>query len=317
MTTILVVARPDDEALRALMPPPADARLVVGWSPADFGAAAAEAEVIVACSAPADVVVPVLRGAPQVRWIHSIAAGVDNLLAPEIVDAPIVLTNARGAYSVSLAEWAMGAVLHFAKDVRRLIRSQEARRWDPFDVRLIQGRTLGIVGYGDIGRRTAERARAFGMKIVAVRREPGVDPSCDEVFGRDRLGDALARSDYVVAAAPLTPETRGLIGAAAFQAMKPDAVLINVGRGPVVDEAALVAALQTGRLRGAALDVFEREPLSPESPLYSMENVLLSPHSADHFAGWRESSMRLFLENLALFRASAPLRNVVDKRKGY
>ena len=241
----------------------------------------------------------------------------DTLLFPELVESPIVLTNARRVYSRSLAEWVMGAVLYFAKDFRRLIAQQRAERWEQFDARMAEGAVLGIVGYGDIGRTIAERASAFGMKVHAVRRAPSPDALCERVVGPSALHEVLAASDYVVVATPLTPETRGLIGAAEFAAMKAEAVFMNVGRGPVVDEAALVEALRAGRLRGAALDVFEREPLAPGHPLYGLENVLLSPHSADHVAGWREDSMRAFLENLARDRAGQPLYNVVDKARGY
>jgi phosphoglycerate dehydrogenase-like enzyme len=316
-TTVLVLAAPDDEALTVLDPPPAGVHLVVGWEPATLTGAAAEAEAMIVGSAGRDRVAPVFRAAPRLRWLHSLAAGLDTLLFPELVDSPVVLTNARGAYSASLAEWVMGAVLFFAKDLRRLVRRQEMGVWEPFDGRMIEGTTLGIVGYGDIGRAVAERARGFRMKVQAVRRSPSPDALCERVVGPEARDEVLAASDYVVVTLPLTPETRGLIDAAAFAAMKPDAVFMNIGRGPVVQETALIEALRAGRLRGAALDVFEREPLPPGHPFYTMENVLLSPHTADHVAGWRQDSMRLFLENLARFREGRPLLNVIDKRRGY
>jgi phosphoglycerate dehydrogenase-like enzyme len=314
---VLVLANPGEEALRVLEPPPPGTEIVVGSRPEDFADHVAHAEILVACSMGRDRVRPVFLAAPRLRWIHSLANGVDTLLFPELVESPVVLTNARRVYSRSLAEWVMGAVLYFAKDFRRLIAQQQAQRWEQFDVRMAQGAVLGIVGYGDIGRTIAERASAFGMKVHAVRRTPASDALCEHVVGPSGLHGVLAASDYVVVAAPLTPETRGLIGAAEFAAMKADAVFMNVGRGPVVDEAALVEALRAGRLRGAALDVFEREPLAPGHPLFGLENVLLSPHSADHVAGWREDSMRAFLENLARDRAGQALHNVVDKARGY
>ena len=318
MTTVLVVAQPDDSALGMLDPPPAGSHLVFGRHPDDFAAAASEAEVLLSCSAGRDVLRSLFRAAPRLRWMHVLSAGVDNVLFPELVDGPVPLTNGRGAFSATLSEWVIAAVLFFAKDLRRLLRDQAARRWDPFDVEAVQGRTLGIVGYGDIGRAIAERLRGLGMEVLGVRRRAAApDALGTTIVGAGQLAQVLSRSDYVVVAAPLTPETRGLIGPAAFEAMKPTAVFINVGRGPVVDEAALVDALRAGRIRGAALDVFEHEPLPPDSPFYALENVLLSPHCADHTAGWREVSMRLFLENLARFRAGEPLRNVVDKRRGY
>ena len=315
--SVLVLAAPDDDALNALEPPPPGVSLAIGWEPAALAAAAADAEVMIACSAGRDRVEPILALAPRLRWIHSLAAGVDTLLFPALVESPIVLTNARGAYSRSLAEWVMAAALFFAKDLRRLVRSQQRSSWDPFDVLMLDGATLGIVGYGDIGRAIAQRGRAFGMKVQAVRRGAAADPSCERVVGPEGLLEVLSASDYVVVTLPLTSETRKRIGAGELAAMKPSAVFMNIGRGPVVDEAALIDALRAGRLRGAALDVFEREPLAAGHPFYSMENVLLSPHSADHIAGWRRDSMRLFLENLGRFREGRPLRNVVDKSRGY
>jgi phosphoglycerate dehydrogenase-like enzyme len=199
-------------------------------------------------------------------------------------------------------------------------RSQARGAWDPFDVDWVQGRTLGIVGYGDIGRVAAQRARAFGMRILAVRRDVAAaqrDPLVDEAFPVERRAALLAASDYVVVAAPLTPDTRGLLGPREIAAMKPTAVLVNVGRGPVVDEAALLAALREGRIRGAALDVFDEEPLPSGHPFYALENVLLSPHCADNTPGWLEESMRFFLVNLERFRSGEPLLNPVDKSRGY
>jgi phosphoglycerate dehydrogenase-like enzyme len=314
---ILVMAVPDDSALRVLTPPPEGVHLTVAWELADLLAAAPRADVLVVCSAGRDRVEPVFRAAPRLAWIHCLMAGVDAMLFPALVESEVPLTNAKGAYSRSLAEWVMGAVLFFAKDLRRLVRSQERGVWDAFDPEWIYRKTMGIIGYGDIGRAVAERARAFGMNVLAVRRRPASDPLCDEVVGPDRQRDVMARSDYVVVTLPLTPETRGAVGAEQIAALKRDAVFINIGRGPAVAEAPLIEALQNGRLRGAALDVFEQEPLPPGHPFYSLPNVLLSPHTADRTPGWREDSMRLFLDNLGRFRRGEPLANVVDKRLGY
>ena len=258
--------------------------------------------------------------APRVRWVHSRSAGLDGVLFPELAHSSAVLTNGRGVFSQSLGEFAIGAALFFAKDFRRMVLSQRAGLWDQFDIEEIAGRTLGIVGYGDIGRAIAWRAKAMGMKVAAVRRRPELatgDANVDEVFPPDRRLEMLARCDYVACAAPLTPETRGMVGRAEFAAMKPSAVLINVGRGPVVDEAALIEALQGRRIRGAALDVFEREPLPEGHPFYRLENVLLSPHCADHTADWLEQAMRFFLLNFERYRTGQPLVNIVDKSLGY
>jgi len=179
---------------------------------------------------------------------------------------------------------------------------------------------LGIIGYGEIGRRTAERAKPFGMEVHILRRRPELaanDPLVDRIYGREELDSLLANSDYLLLSAPLTDETRGMIGAAQVARMKSTAVLINLGRGPVLVETALIDALRRQIIRGAVLDVFEEEPLRAWHPFYSLENVLLSPHCADHTATWMEEAMQLFFDNLELFRAGKPLKNITDKRSGY
>ena len=259
--------------------------------------------------------------APGVRWVHTRAAGIDNLLFRELVESPAVLTNGSGVFSQSLGEFVLGAILYFAKDFRRMIRSQTEGRWAPFDVVEVSGQTAGIVGYGDIGRAIATRLRAMGMRVVGMtRRGPllyNMDSLVSRVYGPAERIEMLSQCDYVIVAAPLTPETRGLIGEAEFAAMRPGAVVINVGRGPVIDEAALVRALTENRIRGAALDVFDSEPLPQGHPLYQLENVLLSPHCADHTAGWLEAAMSFFLDNYERYRKREPLLNVVDKQLGY
>jgi len=236
------------------------------------------------------------------------------------VDSPVPLTNGRGVFSQSLGEFVIGAALFFAKDFRRMLRNQAAGEWGQFDVEEVRGQTMGIVGYGDIGRACAQRAHAMGMKVLALRRRPELsegDRWVSGVYGLDRLLEMMPECDYVVAAAPLTPATRALIGEAAIHAMKQTAVLMNVGRGPVVDEKALIAALESGRIRGAALDVFEHEPLPAGHPFYKLENLLLSPHCADHTADWLEQAMQFFIDQFARFAGGEPLLNVVDKKAGY
>jgi phosphoglycerate dehydrogenase-like enzyme len=211
-------------------------------------------------------------------------------------------------------------MLHFAYDLRRLIRQQEAGVWQPFEAQELHGKTLGIIGYGGIGSAAAERARPFGMRILALRRRPELsanDPLVDRVHPPSQLGEMMAASDYVLVAAPLTRETRGLVGEAQIAAMKASAVIINVGRGPVIDEAALVSALEAGRIRGAALDVFDVEPLPAGHPFYRLENVLLSPHTADRVQGFLQLPVECFLENLRRFRSGQPLFNLVDRATGY
>jgi len=267
---------------------------------------------------------PLLRALwPQlarVQWVHSLWAGLEATLFPELVASPVVLTNGKGVFARSLAEFALTGMLYFAKNVTRMKAQQAAARWEFFDVEELHGRTLGIVGYGSIGRATAALARAFGMRILALRRHPERsmgDALIDRAYGQNELNALLSASDYVLAAAPLTPETRGLIGEAAFAAMKRSAVFLNLGRGPVVDEDALIRALKEKRIRGAVLDVFSQEPLPAGHPLWGLDNVLLSPHTADHTATWLNEAMQMFLDNYTRFAADEPLLNVADKRLGY
>ncbi len=258
--------------------------------------------------------------ATRLRWVHSLSDGVEKILFPDLVASPAVLTNARGVFKRSLAEFVIAAVLSFAKDFRRVIRNQQAGVWQPLEMEEAHGKVMGIVGYGETGRACAERARALGMKILGLRRRPELsrgDPWLEAVLGPHELHRLLAQSDYVVLAAPATPQTRRLIGKAEFAAMKPSAVLINVGRGSSVDERALIRALEHGQLRGAALDVYETEPLPAGHRFYRLENVLLSPHCADHTPGFAELDMEFFLQNLQRFLNSGPLENVVDKQAGY
>ena len=256
---------------------------------------------------------------PQVRWVHCRNAGVDSILFPELIESSVPLTNGSGIFSQSLGEFALAMILYFAKDLQRMQRNQAAHRWEPFDVDEIAKQTVGIVGYGDMGHAVAWRAHAMGMKVLALKRhapaEP--DPLIDAFFKPAEMYAMLAQCDYVVACAPLTEETRHMISDAAFSAMKPSAVVINVGRGPVIDQAALVRAISEKRIRGAGLDVFEREPIPASDPIWSLENVFISPHTADHTCDWLDQAMQFFLSQYERFRAGEPLKNVVDKRLGY
>ncbi|HVP48219.1 MAG TPA: D-2-hydroxyacid dehydrogenase [Bryobacteraceae bacterium] len=319
-STVLVLADPATPELALLEALPDTTTIAVGMTPEAFARTAPQADVILIGNGDAQLIEKVWRMAPRVRWVHSLSAGLDRLLFRELVESPVPLTNARGVFSAALAEFAIGAVFFFARDFRRLVRSQMAGVWDPFDIVEVRGATLGLVGYGDIGRAVSTRARGLGMNVLAVRRRPAVtleDRDVERVFGPDQKHELLRQSDYVVAAAPLTPDTRGMIGEREFAVMKPGAVLINIGRGPVVNEAALVRALEQKRIRGAALDVFEVEPLPAGHPFYRMENVLLSPHSADNTRDWKERTMRIFLANFERYRRGEPLLNVVNKKLGY
>ena len=319
-TTLLVLADPAEPQLRMLERFRDKMTIVIGQKPELFAASAPVADAILVWSASRDLLATVFAMAPRVRWVHSRAAGLDTLLFPALVDSPAPLTNSSGVYSRSLGEFVAASVLFFAKDFHRMQRNQMAGRWEQFDVEEVHGKTLGIVGYGDIGRAAAKFAKALGMRVIALRRHPEKsdgDGLVDETLGLERLLDLMGRSDYVVAAAPLTSETRGLVSAAAIAAMKPTGVFINVGRGAVVDELALIDALRQKRIRGAALDVFDQEPLPAGHPLYALDNLLLSPHCADHTQTWIDDAMQFFTENLERFVRGEPLKNVVEKRLGY
>jgi phosphoglycerate dehydrogenase-like enzyme len=210
-------------------------------------------------------------------------------------------------------------MVYFSYEFRRLIRNQIAGKWESFDHATLFGKTLGIVGFGSIGREVAVRAKPFGMRFVTLRRRKpcSTDPLIDRVYAPAQINEMLSECDYVALTTPLTAETRGMIGAAQIAAMKPTAVIINVGRGLVIDEAALINALETDKIRGAALDVFATEPLPPDHPFWKMENVLLSPHTADRSPESRSGAVEFFLENFERFRKGETLLNIVDKHAGY
>jgi phosphoglycerate dehydrogenase-like enzyme len=313
--TVLVLSQDDDPQLAMLK----DLNPIVGRKAEDFAAAVNEPVVILAWSASKAFLREVFLMCKDVRWIHSRSAGLDSLLFPELVESQIPLTNGSGVFSPSLGEFALAAILYFAKDFRRMIRNQVAGVWEQFDVEEIDAQTVGIVGYGDIGEAVGKRVHAMGMTVLALKRHPPerLDPIIDRFFKPEDLHTMLPLCDYVVSCLPLTQETYHVIGEKEFAAMKPTAVIINVGRGPVIDEAAMVRALKENRIKGAGLDVFEKEPLPPGDPMYSLENVLLSPHCADHTKEWLNRAMRFFIQQFHRFTVGDALDNVVNKQLGY
>jgi phosphoglycerate dehydrogenase-like enzyme len=261
----------------------------------------------------------------RLRWIHSGAAGVGGAMYPELVESEVILTNSAGVHGAPMAETVLAMVLHFARGIDFAVRAQQRREWlkEPFEsadtpVRETTGLTLGIVGYGGIGAEVGSRAAALGMRVVATRRRPtAVPPYVELLTGDDALDRLLERSDFLVLAVPDTPATRNLVGREQLLRLPRGAVVINVSRGRVLDEDALASLLAEGRLRGAGLDVFHREPLSPDSPLWTLPNVLVTPHvSATSPQFWRRQT-DLIVDNLRRYLAGAPLRNLVDKRAGY
>jgi phosphoglycerate dehydrogenase-like enzyme len=263
--------------------------------------------------------------ATRLRWIQLTAAGVGGVLFPEMVESPVIVTNARGLHAVSMAEHALGVMLVLARKLHLARDAQTRRHWSqeeqwsgPPEIAQLQGATLGLVGLGAVGGAVATRARAFGMRVLAVRKHPARDPApADEQWETARLHELIGRSDWLVLTAPLTPETRGMIGRAELARMPRHAVLVNLGRGALVDEPALIEALGEGRVAGAALDVFEEEPLPAMSPLWAMPQVVVTPHVSGLGPRFWERTCDLFARNLRHWLAGEPLENVVDKRAGY
>jgi phosphoglycerate dehydrogenase-like enzyme len=265
------------------------------------------------------------RQARKLRWVHATAAGVGQLLHPEFVASDVLLTNARGVNAAPIGDHTLGVMLAFSRHLPSAWRCQRERRWAQQQIwderprpKELAGERLLLIGLGALGREIAVRARAFGVKITALTRT-GRDAEglADEILAADRLDSALGEADFVVLAAPETGETRHLIDARRLALMKPSAYLINVARGRLLDESALADALRAGRIAGAALDVAEREPLVPESPLWDMENVLITPHIANASERLWDRQWAILRENLERWFAGRELINVVDKQRGY
>ena len=256
--------------------------------------------------------------AASLKWIQSASAGVDRLLFPELASSHVVLTNARGIYEDPMAEYVLGLLLVMSKGLRAVLERQGRAEWEHHQTERLERKRVLVVGTGPIGRAIARDCRALRMSVRGVARSahPG-DADMVEIFGVERLTEAVATADYVVNALPATEETWHLFDGDVFAAMNPSARFVNVGRGSTVDEDALVRALQSGAIAGAALDVFEDEPLPADSPLWAMPNVIVSPHMAGDAAGWREAAVELFVRNLERYLTGRPLINVVDKTRGY
>lgn len=279
-----------------------------------------------------------LAAAPRLKWVQTPTASLEHYVFPELVEHPCVLTNMRGLFSDVIADHVMGYVLCFCRNLHLYVRRQIERRWDPiggeadrttaaigpsyvcgFDRthRHVADQTLGVVGVGAIGAEVCRRAAAFGMRVLGVDPHPCTIDGVVEVRPMDSLDDLLATSDFTVIAAPHTPETARLFDAARIAKMKPGSFLINIGRGAIVDLAALTDALRSGHLGGAALDVFETEPLPPDHPLWGMENAILTPHVAAASPRIAERHLATLVENVRRFAAGEALLNVVDKRAWY
>lgn len=257
----------------------------------------------------------VLAKAPRLRWVHSPSAGVDADLTPEMIASPVVLTSSAGNGGIPLAEHAMLLLLMLDRDVPRWMRAQADRRWDRFAHGELAGRTLGIYGLGNSGLDLAQKAQAFHLRVLGVRRRPEQpSPYVDLVCDFDQM---LAESDFVVVTAPRTATTYGRFDRDAFARMKETAYFICISRGGIADDAALLDALREGRIAGAGLDAHGVEPLPPDSPFWSLPNVIVTPHNGATSDGTARRGAEIIVDNLRRFVLGTPLRNVVDKQAGY
>ena len=284
----------------------------------------ADVEVLLRGPLPAQIFDRLIMRCPRLAWVHSATAGVERVLTPTALERGLAITNARGVFSDPIAEYVMLMILAVSRRLPQLLELQRERTWQPLESVELRDVTIGIVGLGSIGRRVAELSRAFGSRVVAVRRAGGdsVDATDEhlgiaQILPPERLPELMAQSDFVVLALPLTPETESLFDSVLLAHAKPGCWVVNVARGRLIDERALVRALRDGRLGGAILDTFREEPLPSDSPLYDLPNVIVTPHTSWSSSGVLDRSIDLFCENLGLFQRGEPLLNLVDPDVGY
>ena len=267
---------------------------------------------------------PLFAQAKRLRWIHSASAGIEANLFPTLVESDVILTNSTGLHEICIPEHVLALLFAFARNLPVAFRLKQEHRWDRIEplrrggIRELSGANLAILGAGPIGRALAGKAAALGMHVRVLRRHAGKPVAgSEQVVGPEALHELLGWANFVVLAVPLTAETRHLIGARELRSMRSDAVLVNIARGDVVDQDALVEALRAGTIAGAGLDVTTPEPLPAEHPLWELPNVILTPHISGYLRGYFPGVLAIFADNLGRFLASAPLHNIVDKRLGY
>jgi phosphoglycerate dehydrogenase-like enzyme len=280
-------------------------------------AAAADAEVAFSGNNPRRVR-QLLDATPKLRWYHTVSAGVENMPLPELAQRGIVLTNNSGSYDIQIAEHLLAFVLAASRQLHRYRDSQRMSEWKDEPHQELRDATIVVYGMGSIGGEIARLAIAVGMRVIGVRRTAGrPEPGVERVVAADRLADVVGEADYLAIAAPLTPATRGAISREVISRMKPTAWILNIARGAIVDEPAMVEALQAKRIGGAALDVFTTEPLPKESPLWTLENVIVTPHNSGSSPRAGERTLALFAENLRRYKSGETLINRVDYEAGY
>jgi phosphoglycerate dehydrogenase-like enzyme len=294
-------------------------------------------ELVAGCDAMLGFIMPTDLGAhaPQLKWVQLLSAGADHAMGA-FTPASFQMTTASGIHATPIAEYTLASMLVYAHRFHQMLRAQLKHEWlrsgFPGTIEELRGKTFGVIGYGSIGRESARLAKAFGMRVLALKRDPanrrdngwspeglgdpeGVIP--EKFFGPDQRIEILRESDYLTVTLPGTPHTKKFIGAREIAAMRPGAYLVNIGRGEVIDEAALIEALKAGKIGGAGLDVFEKEPLPKESPIWDLANVILTPHMSGANRGYMDKACALFADNIRRFVAGKPLLNLVDRHLGY
>ncbi|MFZ2178704.1 MAG: D-2-hydroxyacid dehydrogenase [Rhodococcus sp. (in: high G+C Gram-positive bacteria)] len=315
---IVAVLHADDPPSDSLMAPVAARAEVRYCDKAGLAGALDGADVLFVYDFLTDAVPGAWHAAGSLQWLHIAAAGVDPVMFPEMRESEVVVTNSRGVFDGAIAEYVLAQILSFAKDLPGSLRLQQAHTWKHRESERIAGSRALVVGTGPIGRAIARLLSAVGMIVRGSgRRARTADPDFDIVTAPAELPRQLGEADYVIAVAPLTEETRHMFRDSTFAAMKPGSRFINVGRGELVRTDDLVAALRSGTVAGAALDVFDTEPLAADHPLWSMPNVSVTPHNSGDFAGWRDALISVFAENFDRWFEGLPLENVVDKHLGY
>jgi phosphoglycerate dehydrogenase-like enzyme len=321
---ILVLIGLEDRHLDAIRTAAPGAQIIVLSDPKEMaeklGSFLPDVEVILANPYRDRTMLTEILNAPRLRWIQQRSAGANWLMDyPRVAESDLIVTNASGIHAIPISEHILALMFCLARDVQRSIRDQVEHRWNRIHrVAELDGQTMGLIGLGAVGEKTAEKAKVLNMRVLGVRRHPGCSTiGVDQTYGPENLLEVLPQADWVVITAPLTPETKGMIGERELKALKKSAYMINVSRGSIIQEQALVKALQEKWIAGAGLDVFEQEPLPASSPLWDMENVVITAHYAGGTPHYLDRLMEIFLENLRRYQARTPLINTVDKRLGY
>ena len=309
---ILVLTAADDENLPGLEVLAGEAHVTHARNEQSLQAGLLKADIVIVTDFRTELLRKVWPGQHRIKWLHATSAGVDALMFPELVESDILVTNARGVFNRGIAEYVLGAILMFAKDTLNNLRFQRQHQWRHRETELVRGKVALIVGAGSIGRDVASLLQCLGMRVLGTDLVAREDEFFDEVRANSDLHDMLPEADFVIINAPLTSQTRGLFNRETFARMKSTARLINVGRGPVVCTEDLVAALTGGEIAGAALDVFETEPLPADNPLWDLPQVMISAHMAGDFVGWQRALGEQFVANFRRWQAGQELFNVVN-----